>query len=664
MVRVLEVLSSLVYLLVFLTLGVRAQNLGGLDVPRLGVVPPLVIVPALTILALTLVGVTWLRVRQRSPGGLYTALLVLPLVIGVSVGGWTARAVMLRRIQADDGDTRFYFTRPMTEVEAHAFSLRLLATALSDRTRGGNVQVTTAADLQVPTNWPLPEGFGFALVPGDDQALALWSHRNGDTCRILLTPDWRTAGPDLGFTCAPPGPFPDSWEPADRRPAVAPLIPAPVDSPFSPWPQYRLDPVRTATVRDSAVDSTAPFWYATIGGPSRATPSVSGPLVLIGTHGTGMLEAHDRETGHLVWRAREPNWIHQDAVTDGHLVFVGFGDNDKSFKGAAPSGVAAHDLRTGRRIWTRFLDNSTMTSPVVLDSLVVFGTAKGGLIGADKRTGETRWERHLPGNLVMGPPLLSGDTVIVPLDPRGMCSLNGTDGTVHWCTQLPPHAGSVGHISPALLGGDVFGSLNTFPPSVPGMLQDFRLEALPLLWTWAITGENPIPTHQKVFALSLSSGSLRWESDLDGGDCCGSPGQRGHMSGTPVVVPHDSSLVVVSPFSDRVYRLDEKTGEVLARSAPIPTFPRGPALVVDTTVIAVDRQGLIHVLSVGDLQERCAIPTGELADRAGPTVAGEALLHADRDGGLYSIPLRDVLRCDPTLSDRIGRLREASVPGG
>ncbi len=663
MVRVLEVLSSLVYLLIFLTLGVRAQTLGGLDIPRLGVVPPLVVIPALTILALTVVGVTWLRVKQRAPGGLFTTLLVLPLLTGVFAGGWANGRSVLRNLKMEDGDEEFWFTRAMSEQEAHAFALRLLATALSDRTQSGHVPVSRATSLQVPEDWPLPEGFGFALVPEEKGALALWSRHNEQTCRILLTPDWRTADPDRGFTCDPAGPVPTSWEPVDRRPAVAPLIPAPVDSPFTPWPQYRLDPLRTATVRDTAVDSTAPFWYATIGGPSRASVSVSGPLVLIGTHGTAMLEARDRRTGRLVWRTREPNWIHQDAVTDGRLVFVGFGDNDKSFQGVAPSGVAAHDLRTGQRIWTRFLDNSTMTSPVVLDSLVVFGTSKGDLTGADKNTGETRWERHLPGNLVMGPPLLSGNTVIVPLDPRGMCALDGRDGTVHWCTRLPPHAGGVGHISPTLLGGQVYGSLNSFPPSPLGLVQDFGIEALPLLWTWATTGENPIPVHQKVFAISLATGSLRWESDLDGGDCCGSPGQQGHMSGTPVIVPEDSSLVVVSPFSDRVYRLDEETGAILARSGPIPVFPRGPALVVDTTVIAVDRHGVIHVLSVDDLRERCSLPTGEPADRAGPALAGGALLHAGREGGLYSIPVSEVLRCNPTLAGGITeRKRGGGVP--
>ncbi len=136
------------------------------------------------------------------------------------------------------------------------------------------------------------------------------------------------------------------------------------------------------------------------------------------------------------------------------------------------------------------------------------------------------------------------------------------------------------------------------------------------------------------------------------------------MSGTPVIVPHDSSLVVVSPYADRVYRLDEDTGVILARSEPTPVFPRGPALVVDSTVIAADRQGVIHVLATDDLHERCAIPLGEPVDRAGPTLAEGALLIAGREGGLYSIPLADVLRCNPTLSNRIARLKETPAEGG
>ncbi len=660
MVRLLEALASLVILTVLLALGLRVQHDGTLPVPGIGDLPSVLILPVLVALAILIVVITGHRWRRRAPAGVYTVLLVLPLAVGGAVRGWKTWTQVRDRIRVDDGYPHF-FTRAKTELENHEFALRLLAAAIGDHTLATGEPPSDPAQVMVPAEWPLPEGFRFGIVAEGDRTVAVWSNRNGTTCQIGLGPHWQHASPGFGFTCHPfDSARPTSWGDVQREPAFE-RTDTFAKFPFSPWPQYRLDPLRTATVTGSSPSLPPPLWYVTIGGPARASPSVSGPLVLIGTHGTGVLEAHDQQTGDLVWRVREPNWIHQDAVSDGQRVFVGFGDNAKSFESTAPSGIAAHDVRTGRRTWTRFVDNSVMTSPVLTGSLVVFGSAKGDFWGLDKATGQPRWEVHLPGNLVMGPPLLMGDTVVVPLDPRGMCALLASTGETLWCTKLPRVGLRLGHISPAVAMNRVYGTFGVYPSSVGEMLWEYRQSSLSMLWSLMTTGVDPVETHQVTFALSLPTGALLWQSSLDESRCCKEAGQGGHMSGTPVPVVEDSTLLVVDPISNRLYRLDAMTGARLATSAPLGLYPRGPALVVDTTVIAADRNGILHVLDRDTLRERCPIPLGEPFDRTGPTLANGALILAGRAGGLYSIPLNDVLRCDPTLPDRIARLREAGT---
>ncbi len=656
MLRIFALIASFTYLLLVALLVQRTLHFGELDLPGL---PPIPLAMGLLVLGLTAVGfitLIVLHVTRRRTRDSLTWVLLVPLVAGLVGVSWRLYRTESAYRDRAAGNTKGIYSRSMRELESHEFALRLVASALSDQ---GETSDGTLPEI--PEDWPLPPDFTFAVTDAPGTAQVVWSHHGDETCRMILNPAWWLEEPGMAFACDETGPRPRTWHPVVRAPLVQNQPQLPPD-PVNAWPQYRRDPMRTGQVRGSS--GGAPFWRADLGGSARSSVSVGGSLVLIGAHGTGTLEAHDRSTGRLLWRVREPNWIHQDPVTDGSLVFVGFGDNSKSLQGAAPSGVAAHEIRTGRRLWTRFLDNSVMTTPAVLDSLVIFGTAKGDVFGVDRRTGYTRWTRHLPGNIVMAPPLLVGTTVIVSLDPRGMCAVEGTDGTMLWCATLPRRMAEAGHISPTETGGRIFGTANVLGTTSEELILRNGLRSLPSLWRRYTEGKPLVVPHQESFALDFHDGSLVWTSRLDNGECCAKRTQRGHMSGTPAVVPQDSSLVVVSPFSDRVYRLDEETGAILARSEPIPIFPRGPALVVDSTVIAVDRQGMIHVLATEDLHETCALPLGEPVDRAGPTLAEGSLLIAGREGGLYSIPVHDVLRCDLTLSERIARLKQVSVTGG
>ncbi len=376
MVRLLEALSSLALLIVLLTLGRRAQHTGSLQIPGLGHLPATLVFVGIGIVLLSVAVILWHRIRTGARSLWTTLLLLLPLLLLLTTVVRQIGGATLSRIRSDDGaHDYFYRERTLAERDAHAFVLRLLASSLSARVDGR----TEVRPTPVVGTWFVPEGFQFHIAPLTTTTAHLFSRRNGLICRATLSEDWRLMGSQYGFTCveseyAPRGP----WSEIELIQSI-PLLSKAETHTVSPWPQYRRVGTKTGSVGSSGAYATAPFWYTTIQGQARATPSLVSDVVLIGTHGNGVLEARDRRTGLLLWRQREPNWIHQDAVSDGRTVYVGFGDNNRSFKGAAPSGVAAHDLETGERRWVRFADNSVMTSPVLWQHLVVFGDASGAV---------------------------------------------------------------------------------------------------------------------------------------------------------------------------------------------------------------------------------------------------------------------------------------------
>ncbi len=56
-----------------------------------------------------------------------------------------------------------------------------------------------------------------------------------------------------------------------------------------------------------------------------------------------------------------------------------------------------------------------MTSPVVRDSFIVYGTAAGVIKKRSITTGAMLGETRLPGRVIMGPPASAGDTIVFSL---------------------------------------------------------------------------------------------------------------------------------------------------------------------------------------------------------------------------------------------------------
>ncbi len=491
----------------------------------------------------------------------------------------------------------------------------------------------------IPERWGFPPGVRIGGIVTDSGAMLVAQSADGITCTALTWSDssgWPTASvvptcgdsPPAGVELA--APLRETDEPRRHE------FPAPSRDPRT-WPQYRRDAAHLIATPLSG--DSASGWAAETRTPVRASASTAGGLVLVGGHGTGVLVALDASTGALRWRARLPNWIHQDPVSDGYRVLVGFGDKDASFLGQAPSGVAAFDLATGRWLWTAFDETSVMTSPVLHDSTAYSISAAGVLRGRSLADGSLRLERQLPGGAIMGPAALSGETLFVGLDVDVACAVLLPGGHELWCREFPGLRW-MGHASPSVADSVVLltGVATALTPGISeyrrlpwrNRLQQLRALLFPKYWDVNSPGQVILGVDRGTGATRWRSRVYPWARDVDG-----------HTAGTAVVA--SGIGVVVLPMADVAVGFDITTGA--ERWSQPAHGSRGPVLVLDGSVVVAGQDGVVLVLNLATGSERCRLQSPLGFDRAGPVPTGVHAVFVRLDGRVVAVPREDLLAC-------------------
>lgn len=490
--------------------------------------------------------------------------------------------------------------------------------------------------LSVPADWPVPPGVEVALRRADG-VTQVWARAEDGTAACLRIPARLGAASDTAAgraACERMSRAPDGLAFAPLIQASAPAVPADSGPTGPAWRQYRGDAGRHGVAGGVADDVAG--WRTSLDAEIRATPGVSGDLVLIGTHGIGQVAAIDRRTGRIAWNARVPNWVHQDPVTDGRVVVFGFGSDWGSFAGREPSGLAAFDRTTGRPLWTVFDESSVMTDPVILDSTLVYVSAAGVLRKRVIRTGALLGELRLPGGAIMAPPALVGDTLVATLDEHGVCAVLATSLQTLWCRQFPGYR-LMGHAAPGVVDGTVVvsGAALLRALSLGELARRGPSGALALLRH--PFGPGYRYAGQGVMGLSLHDGSLRWATRA----FTTTREFKGHIAGT--AVEHDGLAIISLPLADTLVVLDPASGAV--RWTAEAHDSRGPPLTLDDQVLVAGRDGIIELRDLATGALRCTVTRAIGYDRGGPVVAGGLAIFGDLDGLVEAIPVADLLAC-------------------
>lgn len=606
-------------------------------------------------------------VNDLLPGGRGFTAVVLGLLLGVlGMVWWGGRAGRFARAFLFAGATvatllllmvawgryrEWRFDRSGTGLPvwppeaARSYAARVDELRPEERARWGVLVATSLlADtlvhrtpLVVPDSWPFPGDVTVAVRELSSGHAEVWGRAADGTAACIPVP-WRPRDGDSlrqatecdGARAAPAG---LAFESPRRGPVEHPR--AEGAGSRGRWDQYRGDARRSGHGSDAIVTPVV-GWRAAIDGPVRASTAIAGGLVMIGAHRTGALEVLDLATGAVRWTARLPNWVHQDPVTDGRILAVGFGDNEGSMGGRTPSGVAAFDLASGRPLWTAFDETSVMTSAVLSDSTISYASAAGVLRIRRLDTGDLLFERQLPGGVIMAPPALRGDSMLVSLDNNRVCLLLPITRTTAWCTSFPGMR-KVGHAAPTLVGDLVIanGLVLLRDLSLKEFLAQRWDDQLKLLWN--AFGPDAPEIGQRNVGLDLATGRVRWRGPL-------APHLRevlGHTSGTATIA--DSIAVTVMPYSDSLVAFSPVDGTT-RWTAPAHAA-RGPPLILDGQVLLRGRDGIIELRDIlsGDL--RCTVTRATGFDRAAPSVSGGLAVSADLKGQIEAIPVADLLAC-------------------
>ncbi len=280
-------------------------------------------------------------------------------------------------------------------------------------------------------------------------------------------------------------------------------------------------------------DSGRQIWKRTTGGPVPATPAVANGIVYIGSY-DGKFYAFDARNGELKWKFK----------TEGERRFEA-----KGLNGLQPKTQTMADP------FDVFL-----SSPVVAQGAVYFGSGDGNLYALDAATGEQRW-KFKTGDVVHASPAFADGVLFFGSWDSYFYAVDAATGKEKWRFhggEDPLIHNQVGfQSSPAVANGIVYTGC-----------RDSNLYALDAAtgkekWrfynelSWVIT--SPAVAQGKVF-FATSDSSLYHVLDAATGKSLIRQKDKAYMFSSPTVV---GDVVLIGVLNGTLAARDVKTGNVL-----------------------------------------------------------------------------------------------------
>jgi outer membrane protein assembly factor BamB len=201
----------------------------------------------------------------------------------------------------------------------------------------------------------------------------------------------------------------------------------------------------------SGVYSSAPLtdqpnvkWKFKTGGVLQSSASISDGKVYFGS-GDGSLYALDEKTGSLVWTFKTGGAIHSTPAIDNGVVYFGSYDGvfyalnkDKGtvmwvFETDGERCFAAKGLHGRKPKDSVFKDDWDffLSSPVVKDEVVYFGTGSGYLYALNKKNGDEKW-KFKTGEIIHSSPAIAYNNVYFGSWDTYLYALNAETGKEVW----------------------------------------------------------------------------------------------------------------------------------------------------------------------------------------------------------------------------------------
>lgn len=367
------------------------------------------------------------------------------------------------------------------------------------------------------------------------------------------------------------------------------------------------------------------------------------------------------------YTATEP--LQQISVANGVVYASGDGGNLASRKNDR---IYAVDAQTGHALWTKHLNNMSMTTPVVADGQVfvgsgtqqfqgnnlakennlnstglIRGTGPNAIYALDATNGHVVWKHSTPGENM--PTFVYHGGILYVANGNGkVYAFNAKTGHEMWSLSIGSY---VSMSSPVLTRGVLYVSgahpyklyainvkthrlLWSSPvPNVFGGSDDSSLAAKNgLIYVMGTTGTWKQP-NSYVYAFT-HQGQVRWQTNLGTG-----PLPTDIEVSAPTVVGH--TVYVGSPITNSEYALNSLTGHIQWKfhaAGPVSES----AAVANGVLYVGDGNGYLYALNPKTGQEIATrFLSGSLAADF-PVVVGKTIYQPDENGQLFAIPTSDL----------------------
>lgn len=262
------------------------------------------------------------------------------------------------------------------------------------------------------------------------------------------------------------------------------------------WPMYQYRPDHNAVLDGGG----AYQWSRNVGAKNNGGLAVVGNTLYVETFAPSVL-ALDRRSGTVLWRTPMPNKVMTTPIVVDGLVIVGTGKDNTLYKTSdklvwgVPGGdeVAALNAKTGHVVWTYHTVGEDMPSPALAAigtrKAIVFANGDNHVRALDVRTGKLLWSTPLAGVSTMASAAAQGGVVYV---------LAGTSADMH----IPDHVYAVRASDGHILWKAPYGNADGSPVVADGVV---AVEDGPNLG-----GPPDRNAMNDVFALDAQTGRLLW----------------------------------------------------------------------------------------------------------------------------------------------------------
>jgi outer membrane protein assembly factor BamB len=385
------------------------------------------------------------------------------------------------------------------------------------------------------------------------------------------------------------------------------------------WLYFRNVPTANAVV--PAASSVT--WKVATGGPISASPTTDGQNVYIGNN-AGYVNAIDLASGQVLWTRHLSNAVMTAPLLYDGLVIVGMGDELSTgsapgaiFVGIGPSALDAFEARSGATRWHAAVAGSAMSTPAIVNGILVHVNGAGWLTALNPKTGQKLYARNLQSLSSMSASIPAGGDLFVTagvLD-NAIWQLKASTGATVWRTAFSSEGSGHGDCPPVTDGTRVF--CNYMMP-VPGK-------------TYTIAGDKAV---QHAYALDLKTGAKLWDVALD-------TGVLPPRNEAAIPLLYGNRLYFGSCMVGEMHALDLASGRVIWQTH-VRGVVKGGLVAVDGVVYFGDLAGYLWALdaNTGKIIGNKKMPSG--FNVGSPIVVGRTLVVGSRTGTVYALPLDDI----------------------